>query len=210
MTLVFVVKNLPINQLQPDPNLGFQGSSSAQIKISLSPTARPTPTTKPKTISQKIPTSTSTPSPQPTTTPSPTTNQQDNSNNQQNNPAPTPTLAPVPTSNPCKVSPVQVPDPTNTGQPWVVCEVRGEQSSCTAPATVNFIYGARGSGFDYVTNVQWDFDGDGTWDTPMDLAGQRASYTYTKPGNYTVKMHLQTKGGPSSNVCTGTFGLGGN
>ncbi len=89
--------------------------------------------------------------------------------------------------------------------PSLTCEVHMDKTSAKAPLAVNFFYAAsfRGiEGDDYVTNVQWDFNGDDTWDTPYDFASQKPSYTYEQPGNYTVKMHLQSKNGLNSETCT--------
>ena len=92
--------------------------------------------------------------------------------------------------------------------PQVICEVHSNVTSGKAPLTVNFYYGARWTSSvnnDYVTNVQWDFDGNGTWDTSFDVGSQRPTHTYSSAGTYTVKMHLQTFRGLTSDVCTGTI-----
>ncbi len=89
-------------------------------------------------------------------------------------------------------------------EPNVVCEVHSNVTSGLVPLIVNFYYGAASYGGDlgYVTDVQWDFDGDGTWDTPFDVSSQRPSHTYDKPNIYVVRMQLKTSKGYTSNVCT--------
>lgn len=93
-----------------------------------------------------------------------------------------------------------------TVQAPVTCEVHSDVVSGSAPLTVNFYYGATYSyNNGYVTNVQWDFDGDGNWDTLFDVASQRPSHLYSVRGNYNVKMHLQTSDGTTSDICTGNI-----
>lgn len=85
----------------------------------------------------------------------------------------------------------------------LICEVHSDVTSGQAPLTVNFIYAATPWDGSYVTNVQWDFNGDGNWDTPFDIASQHPpAYTFASAGNYTAKMHLQTSNGMVSDVCT--------
>lgn len=86
----------------------------------------------------------------------------------------------------------------------VSCEINPDKLSGTAPLLVNLTYGATYSGGtdNYVTNVQWDFEGDGNWDTPLDYNSQHVNHTYAQPGNYTIKMRLQTKDGYISDICT--------
>lgn len=134
----------------------------------------------------------------------------------------TPSVQVTPTANTTNYSQssyvTQGPSPTPTPAPRVVCQVCAEVSggcssskSGTAPLTISFVYAASwyntpsGSN-DYVTNVQWDFNGDGSWDTAYDTANQHpAPYTYSQSGNYTPRMHLQTNNGLESDICTGNI-----
>lgn len=89
--------------------------------------------------------------------------------------------------------------------PKVTCSINTNVTSGSAPLAINFSYGAsfNGTGDDYVTDVQWDFNGDGTWDTPYDYSSQNPPvYTFSAPGNYTAKMHLKTKQGTETDICT--------
>lgn len=90
--------------------------------------------------------------------------------------------------------------------PRVDCQINADVTSGPAPLTVKFVYGASFYGFtedNYVTDVQWDFNGDGTWDTSYDSSSQQPPpYTYSTPGSYTVKMHLKSFQGSESEICT--------
>ncbi|MBN1168645.1 hypothetical protein JXA63_02025 [Candidatus Woesebacteria bacterium] len=101
--------------------------------------------------------------------------------------------APTPT-------PTSLPTPTPTSAP--TCSIVTDTSSGSTPLTVNFIYSVYGgiSGH-YVDGIQWDFDGDGTWDTDFSFNGN-LFHTYTNPGSYTAKMHAQFSNGFITSVCT--------
>lgn len=92
----------------------------------------------------------------------------------------------------------------------VECKVNADKSSGKAPFAVNFTYEASfhgNVGGDTVDSGQWDFDGNGTWDTPFDSASLKSSYTYSKSGNYIAKLQLRTKNGLTSEVCTGNISV---
>lgn len=89
--------------------------------------------------------------------------------------------------------------------PSITCNINADVTSGKAPLAVNFTYGAElhGVSDDYVTIVQWDFNGDGAWDTPYDYLSQHPPvYTFSNPGNYTAKMHLKTNKGVETDICT--------
>lgn len=89
--------------------------------------------------------------------------------------------------------------------PRVTCSINADVTSGQAPLSVSFVYGASFYGVtdDYVTEVQWDFNGDGTWDTPYDYSSQHPPvYTFVNPGSYTAKMHLKSKKGVETDICT--------
>lgn len=151
----------------------------------------------------KTPSKISTPTSKPTSTPV--------QNLTQAQPTPTPSSSPTSTPTPsrtCNVVSNTAPTPPQYGPPKVICEVHGSLSGCDAPTTANFYYGAASyNSQGYVTNVQWDFDGDGVWDTPMNLASQNVNHVYNQPDNYTIKMHLQTSDGLTSDICTGSVAV---
>lgn len=88
--------------------------------------------------------------------------------------------------------------------PSVTCNINANVTSGSAPLAVDFNYGASFKGTDdYVTDVQWDFNGDGTWDTAYDYSSQHPPvYTFSNTGNYTAKMHLKTHNGVETDICT--------
>lgn len=92
----------------------------------------------------------------------------------------------------------------------VECKVNADKTSGKAPLAVNFTYEASfhgNVGGDTVDAGQWDYDGNGTWDTPFDSASLRSSYTYSNSGNYTAKLQVRTKNGLTSDVCTGNISV---
>ena len=122
----------------------------------------------------------------------------------------TPTLPPLVTATPTPKPTVTSTPPTATPTPTpsVVCEVHYSGQSGTYPIPLSFYYGAsfyNSSG--YVTDVRWDFDGNGTWDTPYDTANQHITHEYSQAGIYNVKMQLQTSDNLTSNVCSLTIVL---
>lgn len=113
----------------------------------------------------------------------------------------TPTSFITPTSTP---APTSTPTPSPTPAPKVECDVKWVPTQGTYPLVVNFYYGARLYGSSgYVTNVQWDFDGDGIWDTSLNPNYQTTSHSYAGPNTYLVKMRLQTSDNLTSEVCEG-------
>lgn len=116
-SVIFVVKSIPLNQPQPIPDKGFQGSRSAQIK------SKPSPTITAKLNTQVLPTVTSSKStPTPTNKPSSSNNSSSNSNNNSNSSNnnsqnPTNTSTPAPTT---PANPTNTPAPTPTPTPQVL------------------------------------------------------------------------------------------
>ena len=131
-------------------------------------------------------------------------------------PSPSVSPTPIPTAKPIVINKVASPTPTATPKTTsspspsatpsnLSCEIkiRGEKPSNSgyAPYTVYF-FGT--DNFPYLSStLQWDFDGDGNWDTNKSSENYNTSYTYQKPGNYTVK--LQTQNAKGDNSCTSTI-----
>lgn len=253
-SVIFIIRNIPINQSQPTTTSATQSSSSSGIESSSSPTIsktiskKPTPTVKPtvipsatssliptESVSDKVPSCQLSPSNGMSTAPMTinfsavdkingakyhwdfdgdgnwdTDMSSDNSSlshtyikSGQYTPKMQAQSSKGETSSICSGS-ITVFSPTT-------CEVHLDKSSGISPLTVNFFYGATyGGGTDnYVTKVQWDFDGDGNWDTSFDISPdlEKPSHTYTQKGTYTAKMHLQTKDGYTSDICTKTISV---
>lgn len=53
---------------------------------------------------------------------------------------------------------------------------------------------------------QWDFDGDGNWDTSFNNE-RVGSYTFNDPKAYTVRLQVKTKSGRLSPVCTAAINV---
>lgn len=58
-----------------------------------------------------------------------------------------------------------------------------------------------------IESQQWDFDGDGNWDTSFNEEHKSLSYTFNQPKNYTVRMQVKTKSGRLSPVCTASVNV---
>lgn len=118
-----------------------------------------------------------------------------------------PAASATPQSSPSASSQPSSAQPTPTPEPKVVCGVHFDPGSGTAPVDVKLIYSAsfNVSTGDYVTNVQWDWDGDGNWDTDFSANNQHTTHTFDKAGTYNVKMKLQTQQGITTEVCSNTI-----
>ncbi len=101
-------------------------------------------------------------------------------------PTPTPTPLPTPTPTPLPKPLCSAPTiyPTNTG---------------AAPFTATFQANAETGSAGGIVGYEWDFQGDGTWDTPASL--DAPTYTYQNPGIYTVKMRVLATNGQYSDIC---------
>lgn len=49
---------------------------------------------------------------------------------------------------------------------------------------------------------QWDFNGDGNWDTSFNIENAAPTYTYNEAKTYTVRLQVKTKSGRLSEVCS--------
>lgn len=148
---------------------------------------------------------TPTPSPEPTQTPSP---------------SPKPTLIPtrkatsipIQNSTPVPVQSTPIPTQTQVSAPEPTaqalrCEVVANPKNEGVPQTYNLIYSAFYSGSNnYVTGAQWDFNGDGNWDTDLSLLNGNVNYTYSTPGIYTINLKVQDNTGATAN-CSKQIGV---
>lgn len=96
-------------------------------------------------------------------------------------------------------SPTQIPIATNQTR----CEVAISSTFVNEPLRINFAaslyYGKQ-----YVTGAQWDFDGDGNWDTDLSLSNSTKSYTFPRSGSYNVRLQIKMSEGGMTDVCTKT------
>lgn len=114
----------------------------------------------------------------------------------------------IPTPSP-SVSVVATTAPTATPTP------AARKNTCD----VNVTYGKLGGGFShsllvtliysyssynnsYMTGAQWDFTGDGTFDTNMSQSNGTIEHTYPAAGTYTAKLKVQGSDGATTDVCS--------
>lgn len=98
------------------------------------------------------------------------------------------------------------PAPTATPAPKPSCTTPVSiPSSGSAPLAVNLYIGYTGSGSSNdLTNIQWDFTGDGSWDVTIPY-GNSYQYTYQSAGTYTLKGRIQDNSGTYSDPCQTTI-----
>lgn len=122
-------------------------------------------------------------------------------------PQPTNTQAPplIPTNTPTKT-----PTNTPTPAPQSSCGINAlatpldPSSSFDNPLTILLTYSATPVGNKYMTGAQWDFDGNGSWDTDMSQANGSIAHTFPANGNYNVKLQLKMSDGEITPVCSKT------
>ncbi len=118
---------------------------------------------------------------------------------------------PQPTESP---SPTQPPSATSTPRQVVAKTPTPTPKLSSATCTVNFlagdntqsvrlVYGANYVGTNnYVAGVQWDWNGDGKWDTDTALNNGNINHTFPSNGTYNVKLRLQMSDGLFTSVCS--------
>ncbi|MBI4035321.1 hypothetical protein HY383_00065 [Candidatus Daviesbacteria bacterium] len=104
----------------------------------------------------------------------------------------------------------QVPTPTPTPSATPVpatCQINASPKSGSAPLLVSLSSGASITNNSYITAAQWDFDGNGSWDTDMssDVAFYGYSHTFTEAGTYNIKMRVQLASGYTTDSCSETI-----
>lgn len=113
-----------------------------------------------------------------------------------------PTSSPTPTSTqaapPSKVSTTK----KNTCEANVIYAKLGGGASNPLFVTLVYSFTSSGSGNVYMTGAQWDFDGDGNWDTDMKQSNGTMEHTYSSGGNYNVKLRLQASDGSTTDICS--------
>lgn len=118
------------------------------------------------------------PTPTPTTRPSPTVGV---------SATPTPTPAPVVRKNTCDVN---------------VIYGKLDPSQISSPLLVTLIYSFISYNNVYMTGAQWDFDGDGSWDTDMSQSNGTIEHTFSNSGTYNVKLRVKGSDGSITDVCS--------
>ncbi len=129
---------------------------------------------------------------------------------------PTPTLlksvstpSPAPTATPNTNTTSTQPQSTQKN----TCEINviyGKlDGSSSDPYLVTLVYSFPSHNNTYMTGAQWDFDGNGTWDTDLKQANGTIEHTFNGGGNYNVRLQLQDSGGTMTDVCTKTINIPG-
>ncbi|MCL4366774.1 hypothetical protein M1563_01250 [Patescibacteria group bacterium] len=120
---------------------------------------------------------------------------------------PTPTTIKKPTATPTpKATPTLTPTPT----PSATCTINtlatpmDTNSNFDNPLTIELVYSAATHNNQYVTGAQWDFDGNGTWDTEMSLSNTNIAHTYPSNGNFSTKLQLKLSDGTLTPTCSKT------
>lgn len=109
-------------------------------------------------------------------------------------PTPSSITGPVSSTSPT-VAPSANPVPTSTC--GVVTSVSGPN-----PLAVNLAYSVTPVNNSYMTGAQWDFDGNGSWDTDLSQSRGSTTHTYPTSGTYKVKLRLQMSDGTFTNTCS--------
>jgi len=116
----------------------------------------------------------------------------------------TPSPTPSPTSTP---APTTAPTPTPTPAPDKPKCIASSipPSSGPAPLTV-FLHGSgQGQGSSNLVGYQWDYEGNGSWDSDVKL--DAIQHTYTTAGQYTPKYRILGTNDQWSDTCTYPFSI---
>lgn len=122
-----------------------------------------------------------------------------------------PTKKPIPTSvKPTSILPTLIPTTAPISEPTsppvnhnLRCEISASLSSGKAPLTSTLAYVVLDIiSNSYVTGAQWDFNGDGNWDTSMNTDTGRVNYTFPEAKTYTVYMRAQLNDGRMTDTCS--------
>lgn len=145
-----------------------------------------------------VPTGTLTPTPtvfEPTVTPVPT--------KKAVVPTKIPTKIIAPTLTPIPLTSTPLPNPPRE----LRCEISANPIAGPAPLEVTLAYTVLNIGdMAYVTGAQWDFNGDGNWDTDLNQDTGRVNYRYSDAGVYTVKLKTILSDGRISE-CSSSIGV---
>lgn len=118
-------------------------------------------------------------------------------------PSKIPTKIITPTSTPIPPTSTPLPNPPRE----LRCEISASPMAGPAPLEVTLTYIVLNIGNDaYVTGAQWDFNGDGNWDTDLNINTGRVNYTYSDVGVYTVKLKTKLSDGRITE-CSSSIGV---
>lgn len=118
--------------------------------------------------------------------------------------SPAPTFKPTVSPSPTPVTPNYSTNTSSTCAINVGATPLDPNSNFDNPLTVLLTYSAHYTGNKYVTGAQWDFNGDGNWDTDMSLSNGSIPHTFPRSGSYNIKMQLRMSDGTMTPVCSKT------
>ena len=114
----------------------------------------------------------------------------------------TPSPTPSPTNTP---TPTTAPTPAPTAAPDKPKCIQSEIPPTTGPAPLTvFLHGSgQGQGNSNLVGYQWDYEGNGSWDSDVKL--DAIQHTYTTAGQYTPKYRILGTNDQWSDTCTYPF-----
>ncbi len=118
-----------------------------------------------------------------------------------------PTPSPIP-SQTTKATPKPTSVPTATPKPLATCGINALVDADNSQA-VKFFYSmsATGGGNIYASAYQWDFDGNGSWDTDFSSTNGTVAHTYPGFGSYTPKLQIKISNGQVTDICSKTISV---
>lgn len=122
--------------------------------------------------------------------------------NKSTNKQSTPTPSPTSTSSTKTSTPTPTPTSTTKKNTCEVSVIYGKLlGGASDPLLVTLVYSYYSHNSAYMTGAQWDFDGNGTWDTDLKQSNGDIEHTYPKSGTYTPRLQLQGSDGSMTDVC---------
>lgn len=124
--------------------------------------------------------------------------------------SPLPAISPSPTPRSVsKVTPTPSPSPKPASTPIVVkkvstCSVNAPGVSEDDPMKLNLSAAVLTSGGRYITGTQWDFEGDGSWDTDFSQGTSFISHKYSQNGSFNTRVQVKMSDGETTDVCSRT------
>jgi len=113
-------------------------------------------------------------------------------------PSITKTKSPTPT---IKKQPTLVPTTKPPSQSTAYCKVvtyADEGSNMS----VKFVYGLYNGGSNTMAGAQWDFDGNGSWDTDMSIQNGTKTFNFQSVGTYNARLQLKLSDGSIIGPCS--------
>lgn len=123
---------------------------------------------------------------------------------------PLPSTSPSPASRSVsKATPTPIPSPKPSSTPIVAkktstCSVNAPGVSEDDPMKLNLSAAISTSGGRYMTGVQWDFDGDGNWDTDFSQGTSFISHKYSQNGSFNVRAQAKMSDEEITDMCSRT------